>query len=193
MIRPLSCVRGTPGVLGSAFPTAGHLAAYAGLAPVTRRSGTSIKGETRSQRGHHALKSALFLSAFASLSDPPQRRLLRLQTRERQAPQRSPDLPRTAPRRRHLRHAPRPPALQDARGRPNGINRLRRLTATIETPPGQVRGSAQRHVLSRQVRSTGRPQHGGSISRTSRRPWLRVTTPQTRRPSTLGGRLDRDP
>jgi transposase len=55
---------------GSAFPTAGHLAAYAGLAPVTRRSGSSIKGETRSQRGNHALKSALFLSAFASLSDP---------------------------------------------------------------------------------------------------------------------------
>ena len=58
---------------GSAFPTAGHLAAYAGLPPVTRRSGTSIKGETRSQRGHHALKSALFLSAFASLSDPTNR------------------------------------------------------------------------------------------------------------------------
>lgn len=58
---------------GSAFPTAGHLAAYAGLAPVTRRSGTSIKGETRSQRGSHALKSALFLSAFASLSDPVSR------------------------------------------------------------------------------------------------------------------------
>jgi transposase len=75
---------------GSAFPTAGHLAAYAGhlaataghlaayaghlaayagLAPVTRRSGTSIKGESRSHRGNHALKSALFLSAFASLKD----------------------------------------------------------------------------------------------------------------------------
>ena len=58
---------------GSAFPTAAHLAAYAGLAPVTRRSGSSIKGETRSQRGNHALKSALFLSAFASLSDPTSR------------------------------------------------------------------------------------------------------------------------
>jgi hypothetical protein len=55
----------------SAFPIAGHLAAYAGLAPVTRRSGSSIKGETRSHRGNHALKSALFLSAFASLHDPP--------------------------------------------------------------------------------------------------------------------------
>ena len=49
------------------------LAAYAGLAPVTWRSGTSIKGETRSQRGNHVLKSALFLSAFASLSDPASR------------------------------------------------------------------------------------------------------------------------
>jgi transposase len=58
---------------GAAFPTAGHLAAYAGLAPVTRRSGSSIRGETRSQRGNHALKSALFLSAFASLADPTSR------------------------------------------------------------------------------------------------------------------------
>jgi transposase len=58
---------------GAAFPTAAHLAAYAGLAPVTRRSGSSIKGETRSQRGNHALKSALFLSAFASLADPVSR------------------------------------------------------------------------------------------------------------------------
>lgn len=58
---------------GSAFRTPAHLASYAGLAPVTRRSGSSIKGETRSQRGHHALKSALFLSAFASLKDPHSR------------------------------------------------------------------------------------------------------------------------
>ena len=58
---------------GSAFPTAAHLASYAGLSPVTRKSGSSIKGETRSYRGNHALKSALFLSAFASLSDPASR------------------------------------------------------------------------------------------------------------------------
>ncbi len=58
---------------GAAFPTAGHLAAYAGLAPVTRKSGSSIRGETRSQRGNRTLKSALFLSAFASLGDPASR------------------------------------------------------------------------------------------------------------------------
>ena len=58
---------------GSAFATAAHLAAYPGLAPLTRRSGTSIKGETRSQRGTHALKSALVGSAFAALGDPDSR------------------------------------------------------------------------------------------------------------------------
>ncbi|WP_109773302.1 IS110 family transposase [Quadrisphaera granulorum] len=58
---------------GSAFTSAAHLASYAGLAPVTRRSGSSIRGESHSQRGHHALKSALFLSAFAALGDPASR------------------------------------------------------------------------------------------------------------------------
>lgn len=57
----------------TAFPSAAHLAAYAGLAPVTRRSGTSIKGEAPSMRGNRALKRALFLSAFALLSHPPSR------------------------------------------------------------------------------------------------------------------------
>jgi transposase len=36
---------------GKQFPTAARLAAYAGLAPVTRRSGTSIRGESPSRRG----------------------------------------------------------------------------------------------------------------------------------------------
>ncbi len=49
------------------FPTSGHLAAYAGLAPVTRQSGISLRGETRSRRGNHRLKNALWLSAFCSL------------------------------------------------------------------------------------------------------------------------------
>jgi len=57
----------------SRFPTAGHLAAYAGLAPVTKQSGTSIRGEHRSRRGNHRLKNALWLSAFCSLHHPPSR------------------------------------------------------------------------------------------------------------------------
>lgn len=55
------------------FPTPGHLAAYAGLAPVTRQSGRSINGEHKSRRGNHRLKNALWLSAFCSLHHPPAR------------------------------------------------------------------------------------------------------------------------
>lgn len=58
---------------GSAFPTSGHLAAYAGLAPVTRRSGTSIRGEHPNRGGNKQLKRAFFLAAFASLNDPASR------------------------------------------------------------------------------------------------------------------------
>lgn len=60
-------------VVGKDFPTAGHLAAYAGLAPVTRRSGSSIRGEHAPRGGNRRLKRSLFLSAFASLSDPTSR------------------------------------------------------------------------------------------------------------------------
>ncbi|TFD56297.1 IS110 family transposase [Cryobacterium sp. Hh7] len=60
-------------VAGKHFETAGHLAAYAGLAPVTRRSGSSIRGEHPSRRGNKILKRALFLSAFAALRDPVSR------------------------------------------------------------------------------------------------------------------------
>ena len=55
---------------GSAFATGSKLAAYAGLAPVTRQSGKSLAAETRSRRGNHRLKNALFLAAFASLRSP---------------------------------------------------------------------------------------------------------------------------
>jgi transposase len=55
---------------GSAFRDGSKLAAYAGLAPVTRQSGTSLNGESRSRRGNHRLKNAMFLAAFASLRDP---------------------------------------------------------------------------------------------------------------------------
>jgi transposase len=57
----------------SRFPTAGHLAAYAGLAPATRSSGSSIRGEHPSQRGNKQLKRAFYLSAFASLREPASR------------------------------------------------------------------------------------------------------------------------
>nr|CAJ88458.1 putative IS110 transposase [Streptomyces ambofaciens ATCC 23877] len=58
---------------GSSFPTAAHLASYAGLAPVTRQSGTSIHGEHAPRGGNRQLKRAMFLSAFAALHDPASR------------------------------------------------------------------------------------------------------------------------
>ena len=55
---------------GSRFATGDKLASYAGLAPVTRQSGKCLNGETKSRRGNHRLKNAMFLAAFASLRSP---------------------------------------------------------------------------------------------------------------------------
>jgi transposase len=57
----------------SGFASSGHLAAYAGIAPVTRSSGTSIKGEHPARTGNRKLKRAFFLAAFAALHDPTSR------------------------------------------------------------------------------------------------------------------------
>lgn len=57
----------------SGFKSSGHLAAYAGIAPVTRSSGSSIKGERPARTGNRKLKRAFFLAAFAALSDPTSR------------------------------------------------------------------------------------------------------------------------
>lgn len=58
---------------GTRFPSAAHLAAYAGLAPTTRSSGSSIRGKQQSRRGNKQLKRAFFLSALAALADPASR------------------------------------------------------------------------------------------------------------------------
>ena len=58
---------------GARFANGARLASYAGLAPVTRQSGSSLRGEARSRRGNHRLKNAMFLAAFASLRDPASR------------------------------------------------------------------------------------------------------------------------
>jgi transposase len=55
---------------GSRFANGSKLASYAGLAPVTRQSGSSLNGEAKSRRGNHRLKNAMFLAAFASLRSP---------------------------------------------------------------------------------------------------------------------------
>ncbi|MBY8847169.1 IS110 family transposase [Streptomyces sp. SP2-10] len=58
---------------GTSFPSAAHLASYAGLAPATRQSGSSIHGEHAPRGGNRQLKRAMFLSAFAALHDPASR------------------------------------------------------------------------------------------------------------------------
>jgi transposase len=54
----------------SSFPTAAHLAAHTGLAPLAHRSGTSIRGEHPARSGNKHLKRALFLERVRR---PPRR------------------------------------------------------------------------------------------------------------------------
>jgi transposase len=53
------------------FKDGGRLAAYAGLAPVDRRSGKSINNASASRRGNHRLKNAMFLAAFVAIQHDP--------------------------------------------------------------------------------------------------------------------------
>ena len=55
---------------GTRFADGSKLAAYAGLAPVNRQSGTTLNTASKSRRGNHRLKNAMFLAAFASLRSP---------------------------------------------------------------------------------------------------------------------------
>ncbi len=54
----------------SAFATAGHLAAYAGLVPVARDSGKRVGNHRRMSGGNKMLKRVFYQSAFASLRTP---------------------------------------------------------------------------------------------------------------------------
>jgi transposase len=58
-------------IAGKTFITGANLASYAGLTPVTRRSGSSIRGEYVSHAGNKRLKRALFLSSFAAIRTDP--------------------------------------------------------------------------------------------------------------------------
>lgn len=89
----------------SNFASSGHLAAHAGIAPVTRSSGTSIKGEHPAPTGNRKLKRAFFLAAFAALSDPTSRTYYDRKTRRRQEAQSRGDLPGPPTLRRPLRDA----------------------------------------------------------------------------------------
>ncbi|GLW04814.1 hypothetical protein Slala05_84440 [Streptomyces lavendulae subsp. lavendulae] len=83
--------------VGSTFPTAGHLAAYAGLAPATRSSGSSIRGEQPSRRGNKAAQTGLLPLRVRSPGRPRIADLLRQEDRPGQAPHPVPALPRPTP------------------------------------------------------------------------------------------------
>jgi len=53
------------------FADGGRLAAYAGLTPIDRQSGTSIRGASKNRGGNHRLKNALFLAAFVAARHDP--------------------------------------------------------------------------------------------------------------------------
>lgn len=55
------------------FASADRLAAYAGLAPVSRDSGRTQGGPISTQTANHSFKSVFFQAAFASLHDPKSR------------------------------------------------------------------------------------------------------------------------
>jgi transposase len=57
-----------------AFPDADHFVAFAGLNPVTRQSGTSLRGERPNRGGHRQLRNVLWRSAdIARLNHPDSR------------------------------------------------------------------------------------------------------------------------
>jgi transposase len=49
----------------------GRPAAYAGLTPVDRQSGTSIRSASKNRSGNHRLKDAMFIAAFAASRHDP--------------------------------------------------------------------------------------------------------------------------
>ena len=108
--------------------TGAQLASYAGLAPVTRRSGSSIRGEHVTHAGNKRLTRAVFLSAFASLrSDPVSRAYC-----QRKRDQANPD---------PARHDP---GWSPLRSTTISTPTRSRLTHHIGAPPGSRRPPARR-------------------------------------------------
>ena len=66
--------------------TGANLASYTGLAPVTRRSGSSIRDEYVSHAGSKSLKRAMFLSTLISLRSVPVSRVYHQRKRDQGTP-----------------------------------------------------------------------------------------------------------
>ena len=133
------------------FKSAAHLAAYAGIAPVTGQSGTGIKGERPSGRGNKRLKNALWQSSFvASTKHPPSIAYYQAQTRAGQAPQRRRHPPRPPTLRRDLQHAQKRRPLPGTS--PRSLNR-----ATRERTPDATGRAKRAHDSQPESRHVNSP------------------------------------
>ena len=118
---------------GSRFANGSRLASYAGLAPVTRQSGSSIRGQSRSRRGNHRAQERHVPRRLRIVARPCLEGLLRPQARRGKAPQRRHNLPRAPALRRHPRDAALPHAVSGGGpARPAG----RRLMASPRPTSG---------------------------------------------------------
>jgi len=125
---------------GSSLPTSGHLAAYAGLAPVSRISGTSIRDERPHKGGNKHLNAPCSWPRSRLCPTPPPVPTTN-ENATRETPQRRPNLPGPPPLRRPVRHAPRRHRLSD----PSPSSRL---TEPVGTPRGPVGGSQGQPMVS---------------------------------------------
>lgn len=133
------------------FKSAAHLAAYAGIAPVTGQSGTGIKGERPSGRGNKRLRNALWQSLFvAGTKHPPSIAYYKRKTRTGHAPQRRRHLPRAPPMRRDLQHAQKRRPLPGTS--PRSLNR-----ATRERTPDATGRAKRAHDSQPESRHVNSP------------------------------------
>lgn len=121
--------------LGKTPATGAQPASYAGLAPVTRRSGSSIKGERRlPRRKQKTQESHAPIRLRLPQIRPHQPRLLPAQTRPRQTPGPSRPRPGPPPHPDPERHDPRRSPLRPPT---SSTATHHRLTHHIGAPPGR--------------------------------------------------------
>ena len=103
-----------------------------GPAPVTRRSGSSIRGERVCRTGNKRLEHAMFLSAFASLTDPVSRAYYQRKRDQGKRLGPGPARPGPPPHPHPARHDPRRSPLRPATSHETTRSRL---THHIGAPP----------------------------------------------------------
>ncbi|GAA3304922.1 hypothetical protein GCM10020295_57310 [Streptomyces cinereospinus] len=149
----------------TSFPSAAHLASYAGLAPTTKSSGTSIHGERAPRGGKRQLKRAMFLSAFAALHDPAPPHLLLRPMPGPHNPHAGPSPSGPPPHQRAVRHALRRHLLRTPHPRNRPPHDLLILDERHRGPPATrlSRGHPTRQQPRRAVSAALR--HCGDASR----------------------------